>query len=182
MNLKYHTSKYFIVQCSNCSLLVNRNNFRNVHSVFISEKKKDCVFLCRALNYLISALAINANCGEAKSQSDYLIKMLVNSVMILSWFKKKLFDRRWHNDEATVMMIWLMQKTKQIHSDEEDRSSLLNTPSSGAHCARVRAAIHYSSLSQWVWRWKKRWRVPSFFNPHLKKPEINFMYWTVLPE
>lgn len=29
------------------------------------------------------------------------------------------------------------------------------------HCAPIRAPSHYSSSSQWVWRWKKRWKVPS---------------------
>lgn len=37
------------------------------------------------------------------------------------------------------------------------------------HCAPVRACCHYSSLSQWVWRWKKRWKIPSLFYPQPKK-------------
>lgn len=50
------------------------------------------------------------------------------------------------------------------------------------HCAPVRACFHYSSLSQWVWLWKKRWKAPPFpFLSTSQKTEINFIYWTVLP-
>lgn len=37
------------------------------------------------------------------------------------------------------------------------------------HCAPIRASSHYSSLNQWVWRWKKSWKVPSLSSLHPKK-------------
>lgn len=37
------------------------------------------------------------------------------------------------------------------------------------HCAPIRTSSHYSSLNQWVWRWKKSWKVPSLSSLHPKK-------------
>lgn len=39
------------------------------------------------------------------------------------------------------------------------------------HCAPIRASPHYSSLSQWVWRRKKRWKVSSFFAPRPRRKQ-----------
>lgn len=37
------------------------------------------------------------------------------------------------------------------------------------HCVAVTAGFHYSSLSRWVWQWKKRWKVSSLSYPHPNK-------------
>lgn len=43
------------------------------------------------------------------------------------------------------------------------------------HCAPVRARFHYSSLNQWVWWWKKRWKAPPFpFPTHIPKNRNQF--------
>lgn len=77
------------------------------------------------------------------------------------------------NDDDTVMLkIVIIMMTEQWYNDDDDGIVVI-TPMMKIdlhcstlhqvcpHCALIRPSSHYSSLSQWVWRWKKRWKVPA---------------------
>lgn len=85
------------------------------------------------------------------------------------------------DDDDTVMLkLVITMMTELRYSDDDDGIVVITTKSTSTmkidlhcstlhqvcpHCAPVRASSHYSSLSQWVWRRKK-------------KVEINFSFWT----